>query len=171
MDVPSRSLFGDYGQLLKEWCISAFVSATFDWVGSKIPVRNGIFATLLSIGQITLAFIGTNMMMGMFSGAGSRLMYASDNWLAYNTIIIMSPTAINRLRNSYLKLHFILYGPGKIPQNPISDCASGNCSSDTMQEKVSPQRELAMEMPKGEQTVTSRISSQWRAMKNSPTSK
>src|ERR1051325_6216327 len=126
----SRSFMGSYSQLLKEWCVSAFCAATIDWIASKIPIRNGIFATLLSIGQLTVSFLAVNMMLGLVGGgfAPLKLVHITDNWLAYNTIIIMSPTAINRLTNSYKKLHFILYGPGKIPQVP-TDCASGNCGT------------------------------------------
>ncbi len=170
MNGAPRTAFGGYGQLLKEWCVSAFCSATLDWIGSKIPVRNGIFATLLSIGQLSLAFIATNSVMGLFDSG--NLLYLTDNWLAYNTIIIMSPTAINRLRNSYLKLHFILYGPGKIPEVTPPDCSSGNCSGQALQEKATPQRELAQEMSKTDnQTMNGRISSQWRAMKQATSTK
>jgi len=165
MNGNPRSIYDGYGQLLKEWCVSAFCSASLDWIASKIPMRNGIFATLLSIGQLTLAYVSINMVMGMLNGRQSGLLYISDNWLAYNTIIIMSPTAINRLRNSYLKLHFILYGPDKIPQLTPTDCTSGNCSAQTMQEKVQPQRDLAQELPRAEKTMNEKIASQWRSLK------
>jgi len=166
----TRTIFGQYGELLKEWCVSAFCSATLDWVASKIPVRNGIFATLLSIGQLTCAFVSVNAMMGFFGGEGTGLLHITDNWLAYNTIVLMSPTAINRLTSSYQKLHFILYGPGRIPQVP-SSCASGNCGTSNIagpDQKVAPQRELADSLiPKAqEQTMGDRIASQYRAMKS-----
>lgn len=164
MDAVNRSLVGEYGELLKEWCISAFCSATLDWIASKIPVRNGIFATLLSIGQLTCAFMAINMFNGFVGAEG--LLHITDNWLAYNTIIIMSPTAVSRLTNSYMKLHFILYGPGKIPQGTTS-CASGNCEAPPVtQEKVSVQRELAQSLPKSQDlTMNERIAMQWKSKK------
>lgn len=163
MDGVNRSIVGEYGELLKEWCIAAFCSATLDWIASKIPVRNGIFATLLSIGQITCSFMMINMFSGFF-GAES-LLHITDNWLAYNTIIIMSPTAISRLTNSYRKLHFILYGPGMIPQAP-SGCASGNCDPPVTEERVAPQRELAQSLPKSQDmTMNERIALQWKSKK------
>lgn len=168
MNEP-RSIFGEYSELLKEWCVAAFCSATLDWVASKIPVRNGIFATLLSIGQITFAFYAVNATMGFFSSKGG-LLHITDNWLAYNTIILMSPTAINRLTSSYQKLHFILYGPGRIPQAP--SCASGNCGTSNIagaDQRVEPQRELADSLaPKAqERNMSERIASQWKSMKAS----
>lgn len=168
MDGDSRSFFGEYSELLKEWCVSAFCSATLDWIASKIPVRNGIFATLISIAQLTCTFTLTNMALGMFGGAPGKLLHLTDNWLAYNTIILMSPTAMNRLSSSYKKLHFILYGPGMIPQGSASDCSTGNCSQ-TSELAVKPQRELARDLPKhSEQTLNERIAGQWKSMKNTP---
>lgn len=80
----------------------------------------------------------------------------------------MSPTAINRLTSSYLKLHFILFGPGQIPQPPASDCASGNCATTTIEAKAQPQRELASEMPKStDSSMSEKIATQWRARKYS----
>lgn len=168
MNIETRSVFGEYTVLLKEWCVAAFCSATLDWIASKIPVRNGIFATLLSIGQLTISFVTTNSMLSLFGGAPGALFYLSDNWLAYNTIIIMSPTAISRLTDSYRKLHFILYGPGRIPQ-PAA-CASGNCGTSTItgsDQKALPQREMANEIA-SELNMQTRIASQYRAMKGSP---
>ena len=163
MDGVNRSIIGEYGELLKEWCIAAFCSATLDWVASKIPIRNGIFATLLSIGQITCSFMLINMFNGVFGE--EALLHITDNWLAYNTIIIMSPTAINRLTNSYMKLHFILFGPGTIPQT----CTTGNCATASppiTEEKVSPQRELAQSLPKSQDlTMNERIALQWKTKK------
>lgn len=163
--VESRSFFGQYGQLLKEWCVSAFCSATLDWIASKIPVRNGIFATLLSIGQLTCDVFLINVLLGVLGDSNSRLLMLTDNWLAYNTIILMSPTAVNRLSNSYKKLHFILYGPGRIPQP--SDCSTGTCPT-SIEANVKPQRELASELPKASETMNQRIAGQWRTMKNTP---
>lgn len=160
MDNEGTSIFSLYGNLLEQWCMAALPSATLDWVASKIPVRNGIFATLLSIAQLTCSFILTNSMLGIFKSGTNRLSFFSDNWLAYNTIIIMSPTAINRLSNSYMKLHIILYGPGKIPQPP--SCASGNCGTSEVivgaDQKALPQRERAAAM-------NERISEQWKEMR------
>jgi hypothetical protein len=171
MNEQPRGVFGLYGQFLKEWCVSAFCAATLDWIASKIPVRNGIFATLLSIGQLTMAFMATNTLMGLFGESSGRFTYVTDGWLSYQTIILMSPTAINRLTSSYMKLHFILYGPGKIPQPPVSDCATGNCSTSTVELKSQPQRELAADMPKSQDTsMSAKIASQWKA-RNYSTSK
>jgi hypothetical protein len=147
MNIEARGFFGEYGQLLSEWCVSAFCSATLDWIASKIPVRNGIFATLLSIGQITCAFYTSSWLLNLIDPGPDKVLYIGDNWLAYNTIILMSPTAIQRLTTSYNKLHFILYGPGMIPTPPGSDCASGNCSTTDLKIAPSePQREKATEL-------------------------
>lgn len=169
MNVETRSIFGEYTVLLKEWCVAAFCSATLDWIASKIPVRNGIFATLLSIGQLTLSFVTINTMMSLFDSGPGGLSYLADNWLAYNTIIIMSPTAISRLTDSYRKLHFILYGPGRIPQAP--SCTTGNCGTSIIagtEQKAIPQRELANEMASG-LSVESRIAAQYKSMKGAQT--
>lgn len=166
MDRDSRSFFGQYSQLLKEWCLSAFCSATMDWMASKIPVRNGIFATLLSIGQLTITFYTYNYLSMLFGETQVKSFFLADNWLAYNTILLMSPTATQRLSSSYRKLHFILYGPGRIPVTP-SDCASGNCNLPQTDSKKEPTRELAKEI-----TMTQRISSQWKSTQaNSATQK
>jgi hypothetical protein len=166
MNEPGRSFFGEYSELLKEWCVAALCSGTIDWVASKIPIRNGIFATLLSIGQLTITFVTINSVMGIFGGDQGRLLHLTDNWLAYNTIILMSPTAINRLTNSYKKLHFILYGPGKIPQG-TADCASGNCGTGNVpatEQKVKPQRDLAETTQS--MTLNQRIAALHRERKN-----
>lgn len=164
MENADSSIFSLYGKLLEEWCMAAFASATLDWIASKIPVRNGIFATLLSIGQLTCAFVLTNSLLGIFKSGSNRLLSFSDNWLSYNTIIIMSPTAVNRLTNSYKKLHMILYGPARIPQPP--SCPSGNCgTSDVVvgsNQKALPQREKAVAI---ERTMNERIANQWKEMK------
>lgn len=161
MDIQGKSFFGQYGCLLKEWCCAAFCSATLDWMFSKIPIRNGIFATLLSIGQLTCSFYLTNMLLDLFGGTPQALEFLTDNWLAYNTIIIMSPTAINRLSSSYRKLHVILYGSAKIPSSP--SCTSGNCGTSgttaDAKQAVEPVRERAT-------ALTDRISQQWKETNN-----
>lgn len=155
MDTRDRSFFGEYACLLKEWCSAAICAATLDWVFSKIPVRNGIFATLLSIGQLTCSFFLTNTLLGFLGSGPKALSFLTDNWLAYQTIVIMSPTAIGRLTSSYRKLHVILYGPAKIPTSP-STCATGNCGTTTeAKQEIQPVRERAVEL-------TDRIANQWR---------
>lgn len=159
MDGETRGFMGTYGQLLKEWCVASFCAASLDWVASKVPVRNGIFATLISIGQLSAALLSVNAIMGLFSGAPDRLYYYTDTWLSYNTILIMSPTAVSRLSNSYKKLHFILYGPGKIPSG-TNNCPSGNCGTSNIaqsDQKALPQRELADTTATQAMTMTQRI--------------
>lgn len=144
MDIEARNFFGEFGQLMKEWIVAAFFAGTNDWVFSKIPVRNGIFATILSIFQLTCAFYATTWGCDLFGSSGAKTLYFGDNWLAFNTIIIMSPTAIQRLTSSYYKLHLILYGPGRIPTT--SDCTTGNCTPTTQAKTENPMREKAEEI-------------------------
>lgn len=122
----SLGWFSEFSLLMKEWAIGAFCAATLDWIGGKVPVRNGIFATLFSIAQLTTTVYAISSLMGLFGGR--KQVRVADYWLAYYAIVLMAPTAISRLRNSYLKLHFILYGPGTIPAAP-STCPGGNCNS------------------------------------------
>lgn len=145
MNIEARNFFGEFGQLLKEWVVAAFFSATNDWIFSKIPVRNGIFGTLVSLLQLTCTFYVTTWGLNFMDPGPDKILYFGDNWLAFNTIMIMSPTAIQRLTSSYYKLHFILFGPGKITNSSGSDCASGNCATPQQQVKLSeePVREKA----------------------------
>ena len=122
----SRGWFLEWGLLTKEWVIAAFCSATMDWIAAKIPIRNGIFATLLSTAQLTTTYFLVNGLRGLLD-TRRDVIYLADNWLLFNTIWTMSPTAVNRLSSSYRKLHVILYGPATIPQAAISNCATGNC--------------------------------------------
>lgn len=125
----SRGWFGEWALLTKEWVIGAFCAATLDWMASKIPVRNGIFATLLSTAQLTTTYFLVNMFRGMLGSERRDVVYLADNWLLFNTIWTMSPTAVHRLSSSYRKLHVILYGSATIPQTAVvgGNCATGNC--------------------------------------------
>ncbi len=126
----SRGWFSEWGLLTKEWIVGAFCAATLDWVSSKIPVRNGIFATLLSTAQLTTTYFLVNSLRGLL-GSRRDVIYIADNWLLFNTIWTMSPTAVNRLNSSYRKLHMILYGSATIPQSAVvgANCATGNCEA------------------------------------------
>jgi len=127
-DQLTRGWFGEWALLTKEWVIGAFCAATIDWAASKIPVRNGIFATLLSTAQLTTTYFLVNSLRGLLN-SNRDVIYFADNWLLFNTIWTMSPTAVNRLSSSYRKLHVILYGQATIPQAAIvgGNCATGNC--------------------------------------------
>lgn len=124
----SRGWFSEWGLLTKEWIIGAFCAATIDWIASKVPVRNGIFATLLSTAQLTTTYFLVNSLRGLL-GSRRDVIYIADNWLLFNTIWTMSPTAVRRLTSSYRKLHVILYGSATIPQTAVvgANCATGNC--------------------------------------------
>lgn len=124
----TRGWFGEWALLTKEWVIGAFCAATLDWITSKIPVRNGVFATLLSTAQLTTTYFLVNGLRGFF-GTRRDVIYLADNWLLFNTIWTMSPTAVHRLTSSYRKIHVILYGSATIPQTAVvgSGCATGNC--------------------------------------------
>ena len=144
MEIESRNFFGEFGQLMKEWVVAAFFAGTNDWVFSKIPVRNGIFATILSILQLTCSFYATSWRVDLLGSSPAKTLYFGDNWLAFNAIIIMSPTAIQRLTSSYYKLHFILYGPGRL--TGTSDCTTGNCTPTSQAKTENPIREKAEEI-------------------------
>jgi hypothetical protein len=123
-----RGWFGEWALLTKEWVIGAFCAATMDWMASKIPVRNGIFATLLSTAQLATTFVLVNAMRDFISGEKvTNINNFSDNWLLFNTIWMMSPTATNRMMGSYRKFHRILYGSATIPTTSAVACATGNC--------------------------------------------
>jgi len=127
--VQSRGWFGEWALLTKEWVIGAFCAATMDWMVSKVPVHNGIFATLLSTAQLTTTYFLVNTLRGFISGSEVKnINNFADTWLLFNTIWTMSPRAVARLTGSYRKLHVILYGSGTIPQTAKIECASGNCS-------------------------------------------
>jgi hypothetical protein len=115
--------------LTKEWVIGAFCAATMDWMASKVPVHNGIFATLLSTAQLTTTYFLVNTLRSFIVGSPVKnINNFTDNWLLFNTIWTMSPKAVSRLSGSYRKLHVILYGSGTIPASQIaSSCASGKC--------------------------------------------
>lgn len=134
--LSSRGWFGEWALLTKEWVIGAFCAATMDWMVSKVPVRNGIFATLLSTAQLATTFFLVNSLRNFIAGGEVKsINNFADNWLLFNTIWTMSPTAVSRLTGSYRKLHVILYGPAQItPVVPttttavvIPSCPSGSC--------------------------------------------
>lgn len=128
--VATRGWFGEWTLLTKEWVIGAFCAATMDWMVSKVPVRNGIFATLLSTAQLTTTYFLVNALRNFISGGEEirNINSFSDNWLLFNTIWTMSPTAVSRLTSSYRKIHVILYGPVPVTQAAVTTgCADGNC--------------------------------------------
>lgn len=126
----SRGWFSEWGLLTKEWVIGAFCAATLDWMASKIPIRNGIFATLLSTAQLTTTYFLVNGLRGLLGTGRRDVIYLADNWLLFNTIWTMSPTAVNRLSGSYRKLHMILYGSAPLPQTLVPGaCTTGNCEA------------------------------------------
>ncbi len=77
----SRGWFGEWALLTKEWVIGAFCAATLDWMASKVPIRNGIFATLLSTAQLTTAYFLINGLRGLLGTGGRDVIYIADNWL------------------------------------------------------------------------------------------
>lgn len=126
--MASSGFFNEWGKLTLEWCVGAFCAATIDWIASKIPVRNGIFATLISTAQLTITYYLANSLSGLFGNDRGALVNYADSWVVFNTIWTMSPTAIYRLTSSYRKLHMILYGSAPVPKALSDNCVSGKCS-------------------------------------------
>ena len=127
--VAQRGWFGEWSLLTKEWVIGAFCAATMDWMASKVPVHNGIFATLLSTAQLTTTYFLVNSLRGFLIGSEQvkNINNFADNWMLFNTIWTMSPKAVSRLTGSYRKLHVILYGSAPIPQTITAACVDGKC--------------------------------------------
>lgn len=123
-----RGWFGEWALFTREWVIGAFCAGTIDWMAGKIPVHNGIFATLLSTAQLSTTFFLVNSLRGFIAGEQVKnINNFSDNWILFNTIWTMSPKAVSRLTGSYRKLHMILYGSSSIPVTSNLACASGEC--------------------------------------------
>ena len=80
MNVGERSFFGEFGRLFEEWIVASFFAGTNDWLFSKIPVRNGIFATILSILQLTCTYYATTWAMSFLDSGGSKILFYGDNW-------------------------------------------------------------------------------------------
>lgn len=127
--MSGSGFFNEWGRLTMEWSVSAFCAATVDWIASKIPVRNGIFATLLSTAQLTTTYYLTNSLSGLFGNERKEMIFYADTWVVFNTIWMMSPTATNRLTASYRKLHMILYGSGPMPKAVSGGCQDGQCGT------------------------------------------
>lgn len=137
-NVVARGWFGEWALITKQWCVGAFVAATLDWMASKVPVHNGIFATLLSTAQLTTAYFLANAFRGFITNGSNvrSVTNFNDNWVLFFAIWQMSPKAVSRLSGSYRKLHIILYGQGTLPSMPSTtalvngagECKSGSCN-------------------------------------------
>jgi hypothetical protein len=119
--------FTEWGIFTKEWVIGAFCSATLDWMVSKVPVRPGIIATLLSTAQLATS-VSFVYAISNFFGKTTTSQFMSDNWFLFNVIWMMSPTATSRLMSSYARFHRILYGSAPLPEFVSGkSCADGKC--------------------------------------------
>ncbi len=127
MEGQQPGWLNEWGILTKEWVIGAFVSATLDWVASKVPVQPGIIATLLSTAQLATTVGIVSGLSGLF-GERTASQFITENWFLYNVIWTMSPTATSRLVSSYTRFHRILYGTAPLPQlSTVAPCVGGKC--------------------------------------------
>lgn len=127
MEGQQPGWLAEWGILTKEWVIGALVSATLDWIASKVPVQPGIIATLLSTAQLATSVSIVSSISALF-GEKTASQFVSENWFLYNVIWTMSPTATSRLVSSYTRFHRILYGTAPIPRlSTAGPCADGKC--------------------------------------------
>lgn len=127
MEGQQPGWLSEWGILTKEWMIGAFVSATLDWIASKVPVQPGIVATLLSTAQLATTVSIVSSISGLF-GEKTASQFITENWFLYNVIWTMSPTATSRLVSSYTRFHRILYGTAPLPTlSMAASCADGKC--------------------------------------------
>lgn len=125
--MASAGFVSDWAILTKEWVIAAWISATVDWIASKVPVQPGLIGTLLSTAQLAATVSIISGVTDFFSQK------ASDPFL-YIVIWTMSPTATSRLTRGYTKFHRILYGSAPLPKLAAGpQCPDGKCNEHKVQ--------------------------------------
>lgn len=125
--MSEGSWISEWGVLTKEWVIGAFVSATLDWIASKVKFSPGLIATLFSTAQLATTVMLIKSVTGLF-GERTASQFVTENWFLFNVVWQMSPTAVSRLTGGYTKFHRILYGNAPLPQS-IAGCADGKCAT------------------------------------------
>lgn len=106
-----------------DWAVSAFVSATLDWLFSMMETRSHILNTISALAQLTTASCliqETVYSLGLRRGTDT----IQSSWIVPITIYMMSPNAFRKLQNSYYAFHKFIYGTRSITTPPDDDESS-----------------------------------------------